>query len=366
MRLLKMITLLSVVCAVSCGCSVSREVENQAYVLTMGVDIAPDSGLELTVRIPKVGQSDPDTDGKAASPYLVFSASGGDFPEALEDLQSRVPRELNLSHLKLLVVSESLAASDAFPSTINRIAETPHLYTAARFVVCEGPASAFVKAQKTVIGKRLSTEIDAEFDHLALHGRIPDARFADAYFAGNSIYGDPVAIWGCTEPKSEDEAVGPAADSEPEDRYAGAAVLKDGRLVERLNAEETLLLNLIRGRREAFSYPSGGKSCTLTQARKPRISVGIRNDVVQIRVDIALATVDTLSSGTALRIAGDIEADIAALVRRCQQLRIEPFGFAERAATRFLTVDDWLAWNWRERFSSADVDVCVTLPATGA
>ena len=62
----------------------------------------------------------------------------------------------------------------------------------------------------------------------------------------------------------------------------------------------------------------------------------------------------------------DEEADIAALVRRCQQLRIEPFGFAERVATRFLTVDDWLAWNWRERFSSADVDVCVTLPATGA
>lgn len=375
MRIARLTALLTALCLALCGCSISREVEHQAYVLVMGLDKA-DGGVELTIRIPKIGMSKGDG-GDDASPYLVFGARGSDFSQALEAMQLAVPRELNLSHLKLLIVSEALAGDAAFPTLINRVAEQPHLYTTARFVVCEGSAKAFVEAQKTVIGTRLSAEIDAEFTHYAEHGAIPDTTFADVYYASNSIYSDPIATRGFFAEGVEEsqpalltvdpsESPGVLAEAPSKEFFAGTAIFRDGRLAGRLDAAETLLLNLALGKRETFAYDCGGKAYWLTPEGSPDRRVEIDDGAVRVGLSLRLSTIDAVSPEEARCIEGEIAAALEALIQKCQRVRLEPFGFAETAAGHFLTVPEWLAFDWRERFAAAEVEARVALSCPAA
>ena len=134
----------------------------------------------------------------------------------MEQLQWSAARELNLSHIALIVASEALASSAAFPRLIDSVAETRHLYTTAAFVVCSGRARDFIEGQETILGAHLSSEIAAMFRHYAAHGYIPKASFAELYYATHSCYSDPTAIWGFPD----------AGELATEDQPAAAAVLK--------------------------------------------------------------------------------------------------------------------------------------------
>lgn len=63
-------------------------------------------------------------------------------------------------------------------------------------------------------------------------------------------------------------------------------------------------------------------------------------------------------------VAEAVRQDILRLLARCQRLGVEPFGFAEHAATGFDTIDAWLECDWPARFSRAKFDVRVTVSGT--
>ena len=165
MRIFRYAALLTALSLMFCGCGLGDEVESRAYVLALGVDRADEGGIELTVRVPKIGKSDggAEKEGSSDSPYLTFSASGKTLRQALENVQWIVPRILNLSHLKLLVVSEQLAAEADFRSVLNAVVELRHLYTAANMVVSAGKARELVEALELVIDARLSNELTMAF-----------------------------------------------------------------------------------------------------------------------------------------------------------------------------------------------------------
>ena len=363
MRSRLLIALMVSTCLALGGCSVSREVENQAYALVFGVDLSGEGGIELTIRAPTIGRSSGEESGASqSSPYHVFSARGRSYADALRRLEETVPRDLNLSHIKLLVASEEIARSGDFASLISRIAETPHLYTTTRFVICEGSANEFIRAQKTIIGTRLSAEIDAMFEHYASCGAIPDSCFSEVYYASRSIYSDPVAAWGwLSEPGSGGGAASETTKAPMEECYSGAVVFRDGVMACRLDTGQTRLLNLLLGIRESFQMEHAGKPLTFTPDGSPAKRVEISGNAVHVEIDIRLSTIDSLAPAAVSEIESEVARSLAELVRACQALHLEPFGLAEAAAGGFLTVPEWMAFDWRERFSQADVDIRVHL-----
>ena len=377
MRAIRMIPLLLLALLLG-GCGVGDAVENQAYALVMGIDRLEGGALELTVRLPRIGPSKSGDDSGKEGEYLLVSANGDDWDMALEALQWATPRELNLSQLKLLAISSELAGEPGFPELTRRVAATHHLYTAARLVVCEGSAKGFVTGQEVIMGARLSSEITAMFDHYAEHGYIPDATFADLCYTGMSIYSDPVAIWGFPSDASAEEAKAAAALIRPERdlatrvetpaerNYLGAALFREGRCVGRLDARETLYYNLVAGRSRAFSYGYDGGSCTLTQTRGPRKSVQIDETGVRICLMLSYATIDPLTPDQTEAMEADLAEGIRTLISKCQEMEVEPFGFAQKAARRFLTIPEWLAFDWRARFAAAEIDVRVEVQSTVA
>lgn len=361
MRKLRLILLLCLICPLLQGCAVSGEVENQAYALVMGVDAARDGGIELTIRIPRIGQGgagDAESGGKDA-PYLVLAAAGADYAQALENLQWAAARELNLSHLNLLVASEALASEARFPALIRQIAETRHLYATAGLIVCEGRARDFIEGQETLLGSHLSSDIDAMFRHYAAHGYIPSATLADLYYATLSCYSDPVGIRGFPDSgekpatailEGDEERLNTETLTASSRQYLGAALFREGQLVGRLDAGETLGLNLLTRRVDSFSFQSGGRAWTLSCARPPKVRVKLDGERPVISVDIRLSCAEPGDTST---LEADIAQALEAVMAKCQSLYVEPFGFAAKTAARFPTLKAWLAYDWRARFPEA-------------
>ena len=355
------------------GCRSAGEVEDQAYALVLGVDAKAGGGIELTIRIPRIGHTGGGEEETSEDAYLVLAAAGDGYAEALERLQWTAARELNLSHLKLIVASEALATSDAFPDLIDRLAETRHLYATAGFVVCEGRARDFIEGQETILGTHLSGEIAAMFRHYAAHGYIPRATFADLYYATHSIYSDPAGIWGFMDAgESKPAAAMLDADQDALNadtltastrQYLGAALFRDGRMVGRLGAGETLLLDLMTGSVDSFTYAADGATCILSTLRGPRLRVD--KDIVRVEADIFLNAEDASDRAALDNAEIAMRRDMEALVRRCQAMGVEPFGFAERAAASFPTYAAWEAFDWHSKFADARVEVAVRIEGSG-
>lgn len=370
-RKLSLIALLCAVVLAASGCAVTGEVENQAYALVMGVDTDPGGGIALTIRIPRIGQGGGDGDtGSSDEAYLMLSAAGHDYAQALENLQWTAARELNLSHLALLIVSDALASETRFPGLIREIAETRHLYTTAAFIVCEGRADDFIEGQETLLGSHLSSDIDAMFEHYAAHGFIPRTTVADLYYASNAPYSDPTGIRAFPDAwekpaaaliESDENALNAATRTASSRQYLGAALFRDGRRVGWLDGGETLCLCLLTGRVTSFAFEADGTAWALSSTRSPRTRAALDGGRAVIHVDIFLSCANEADPAP---LKAALEHAIVAVVKKCQSLGTEPFGFAEKLATKFSTLGDWRAFDWHARFSEADIsiDVHVSTP----
>ena len=361
---MRSVCVMLLLCLALTGCGVTGEVENQAYALVMGVD-RTEAGIGLTIRIPRIGQGGQgdDKSGGKGEPYLVLSAEGSDYVQAMENLQWAAARELNLSHLKLLVVSETLASEEGFPTLLRRLAETRHLYTTAGFIVCEGKARDFIEGQETLLGSHLSGDIEATFRHYAAHGFIPKATFADLYFGTLSRYSDPVGIWGFPDPgekpaaaviETDESRLNEQTRTASSRQYLGTAVFREGRLAMKLNAAETLGLNLLTGRVNSFTYKANGRAWDLSTLRRPRVKVDTKGDKPVVRVDVYLTSAQQEGLNV---LEGAVSQDLMVLIGRCQAMGVEPFGFAEKAAKHFITIIDWLEYDWHTRFQQAEIEV---------
>lgn len=368
MRALRLTALL-VLCGLAlAGCQVSGEVENQAYVLTLGVDRLPNGMLEVTARVPRVGRSGAGDSGgeEEGSAYLTFSAAGGDWTEVLEALQWATPRRINLSHIEMLVASQALASEPAFAHLVEQIAETPHLYTTARFAVCEGTARAFIDAGRTIIGTRMSSELHALLKHYVEQGYIPRCSLADAYYAWQSFCPDPVALWVRCEPEAQggtqEAETGsgfPVVESPMRQRYGGAALFKNGALAGVLSLKQTALLNLVRGDTRALAFESDGRRIELTAEGWPQLRARADGDSAQLSLTVSLSTMDV--DADLSRVEDALREALSSLIRHCQRLGCDPFGFADSAVWRYPTVSDWLSCGWPERYARAALDVRVSV-----
>ena len=387
MKKLLILTLLAAILMLS-GCSHHAQVENQAFLLVMGLDRTADGQIEMSVQIPSIAGNSDSADG-AASPngsanYARMSVTGASYEEALERLDWISPRDLNPAQLKLVVISRDLAESDICPNLINHISQTERLFTATRVAVCEGSAKEFVSSIQPTVGTRLSTDISAMFDHYIGRGFIPRSRLADLYYLMNSVYSDPMTSYAVLEPKalakseSGDEAQPASAlsgdlaslssefESDIPTRYLGAAVFSGGKMRGVLDGEQTICTNLLLNELNSFFYNVKEASVELIPEGKIKLTVDTQSDPVRLIVKGKLSL-----SAEELPIDEDalirhLREDVKNTIRTAQRMGVEPFGFAEAAAKHFLTIEDWVNYGWKRRYLNAQVEVDLSLATSDA
>lgn len=350
------------------GCRKMDYVENQAYAVMLGIDIDEDNNIELTVRYPKLaGDSDGSSGGGGSdgeSNYATTSAKGIRFQQALDNLRMGMPRQISLSALTMIVVSEELINRGELKNVMEALDVNYRMYSSAYFAVCEGHAGEFIASQEPIIGSRLSEGLKALVENSEIQGTITGSRVADVYYRTQSVYSDPLimlcALVGdsqnVTDGSGEGYAGNMPVESEDKNMYMGSCVLRDGMIILKFNGAQTLIANMLHGDISRFSYTRGVDAAYISVVKGPKISVKTGE---KMRIDIKLSL-------TAMRFAGEadmdeisamIEADIIGVIDMCRQAGAEPFGFADRAASKFSTLEKWNEYGWREQFKECELNV---------
>lgn len=352
------------------GCSQSQQVENQAYALVFGADLDEQGNLLVSVLIPKIGgtsgESGSSQGEQSKSEYMFTSAKGKGFSEAMELLRVAIPRKLNLTQIEMIVVSEKLASDFQFNDFVHSLVETYQLFSASYFVVCIGNARDFVEAQKPVIGTRISKGLLSMFENYIDRGYVPDSLFADYVYATMSAYSDPLAILaGENQTKDVMSSELPGAlfpdelpiDAENKNEYVGAAVMRDGLMVGRLDGAQMLLANVLMGNSKSLNYVSGDLALQLTLLKPPHVEILIDGLDVRINIKFRLSIAALTVIPESELVSNMLRAEMEAVIKACQSVGVEPFGFAEIAAKQFPDMNAWREFNWRERFKDAEISL---------
>ena len=350
------------------GCGSTASLENRAYVLLLGADVTAEGGVALSAVVPRVGSASGQDKGSGdGSPYLTFSARGAGFVEALENLEWAVPRKLSLSHILLLALSEDAARSERCPALIDAIMQTRSLYAEARVAVCAGSAADFVQGMTPAVEPRLSSEFAAILARNAAKGYSAEASLADLYYAAHSDYGDAVSAWAGGAPQAEgggSPILVPDADgagqTHGEAAWLGGAAFREGRLALTLDARDCVCVGLASGSLKEVTLDSRGTAAALSvTGARHEVSWGAGG--AKVRLSISLTPRDALSRQDAAALEDALAAAILSAMTRCQAAGVEPFGFTEVAARRFVTQGAWRQSGWRDAWRAAEAEAQVSI-----
>lgn len=384
----------------------STEVDTQVFAINVGFDMLPDGMLRLTVQMPSGeadssgssggGQQQSSAGGSSSdggrsqameqakqvrqqsmqSGYIIATADGVNYADTLNMMTATLPRILNLSQVEQLVFSQQVAESEGFYSLLSRLVLDNEFYNAAEVVVCRGSAEEFLHEQNLILGARLSKAQDAATHAHLLVGTTPSTQLVQLYNALHSGYGDGAVALCATNlfaatTSSTGDASGTvyagdtARTGASLNEYMGSALFNGRRMVGMLTGYETQLLHILRGTLSSMLMMDDGLTAQLTQRSRPRVSVALNGAEPRVDVHVELYMQQHLA-GVALDTAeARLTEELTALIAKCQQLGVEPFGFGALAVRQFPTFAKWNDFDWRSRFAQASVSVQVKLITSG-
>ena len=361
---MKRILILLMTACLLTGCSASTHIENQAHAVSIGFDLEEDE-IRMSVQVPTIGGKSPESEGgTGAVSYSIYSAAGSDFPSAYSLLTATIPEKLNLTQLKIIVISQSLAESEEFFPVLTEIMRVYELSAAATVIVSRTSALEMLKNQRTLIGTHLSVSMPAMLENYEKSGYIPLTSLSALYAGMKGAYSTQKAALGSV---SEDSAPGSLIagtlnrEGENKNEYMGCALFGREKMLGVLNGYETQLMRLLEGKRVKISSVQGFSSVSAEPLGKPRAEIRTSGGRTRIRILLEIGATSLFTPPDTEEIKNKLTSDIAGVIGKCQRLGAEPFGFAEIHARQYKTNAEWAQSDWLKRFSEADISVSVNV-----
>lgn len=380
----------------------ATEIDEQVFAINIGIDRLTAGNMRVTVQMPsgedsgasassgKAGGADEQSDTGAdehskklksakqvqqqsmQSGYIVATADGVNFRDAINIMTATLPRLLNMSQVKQIIFSEAFACDPEFMELIEFMVNRNSIYNAAQIAICLGSAEEFIREQNLILGARLSKAQDAAWYAHKLVGFVPSAHISDIYYAAQSGYCDGMAALCATnmfssQASSNADASGPVYAGQTArtganlNEYMGSALFGAKGMAGRLNGYETQLAHILRGEIVGMLYMSEGRTTELNQRAKPDISIDMSEYAPRINIGIALYMQTDEESPSVERVSAQLERELAELIAKCQGMGVEPFGIGKAAVKQFLTFKEWNDYHWRDRFAQADVNIDVDI-----
>ncbi|MCL2579307.1 MAG: Ger(x)C family spore germination protein [Oscillospiraceae bacterium] len=376
------------------GCWDKQELEDHTFVIILGVDKADDRDLFITIAFP-ITQTN-SGGAESQDEYSVMSAKAPTIAEAISLLNVSLAGPVSLFSTKTLVISEELARDDLLS----------HLFSTWRYeqmrnntnvIVASSIASDFVSARVE------NTLIDPlRQEDLLLEG------------AAHSAHSKPIQLLdltGVIQTDSRDAAAmyggliseNPNSDSESQENFdnteapvrsgylpgqaplsghvntqiSGLAVFRGNRMVGVLDSLEAQTLSMMTRSntrklvtlpdplspedRIVFSILPTGKSRARGSLTDDHpifdVNVKLRANIEHIRGDA-----DYDKDFLAEYIRQATEKEMETLTAKLQhELNADLLGLGDRLARNFLTVQEWEAYGWREKYRDAVINIHLDL-----
>lgn len=385
------------------GCYDAREIDDEIYAISIGVDKGVNNKLRLTVQYPTYkgenggggggGQGQSGTQSKNAQEGSnVHTIEAPTLLEGIDMLSMAISRRVSLMHTKWLIFSEDFArlGVSGYLGGFERFRETR---TTMSILVTKGKAEDFIKENKSNIGSSLSKSIELLLSQSKFAGFFPQVMFSEFYRNLLSTYKQPIALYGGVNDFTnlEEEEV----ESPPlvvgkgflpgqlprrgvaKRELVGLAIFDGGKMIGALNSYETSYYMMLTGNFRSGRVsipdkysPEHAVIFDLHNSRKPKVKAYFKDGKpvidLKITMESEIYAIQSRTDYEKLSMTKDIEAQIEEFllkgmndtIRKTQkQYGVDIFGFGGWMAGNFFTIDEWENYNWLSHYKEADINV---------
>ncbi len=407
----KVIILLITFVYILTGCTTdSKNIDDQAYAIMVGIDKGVENKIRVTVQFPTYkgggngsssgaggggGGKNEEKESGQVDGTIVTTVECSTVLEGINLLSTSTSRYISLFHCKAIIFSEQLAHDglNFYLSDFARFRETRRIATIG---VCRGTAEEYIKENKTLIGENISRSIELLFSQSKYSGLFPIMGFTKFYKSTISPYSQAYSLYmGINNFKNleNDKKVKdpPLKNEEPyypgevpkkgniKQEIIGTAVFNGDKLTGTLNAVETRYFLMVVNEFkhgiltiEDKKHPEMAIPFDLRPGRKPDIKVrfdksipvidinlNIEADLVGIQSGMNYESIDQIKKLNG-QLKGYIQDGVQKTVEKVQkQMGTDIFGFGYYAANKFFTINDFEKYNWLSHFIDAKINVVV-------
>lgn len=248
MKKIIVILFLTFLPALLSGCFDQKELEEQAFVVSIGVDKTDKKGVfrfSFQIANPEVGSSATGLNS-SEPPQEVVSVLGSDFLTATNAANAIVAKEITLNQSRVVIISEKLARSKEFIHLMQSAPSTVDLKLNAQLVISKENAETFIRNTKPIIESRPHKYYQYMLDRAKETGIIPDAplvRFFQITEGDADLFIAPYA----TTKKDNEMKFGEEdhykageipVKGENQTQFMGSAVFREGQMISTLTGEE--------------------------------------------------------------------------------------------------------------------------------
>lgn len=369
------------------ACGDMNELEKQAHVVVIGLDLGPkDHLVNVTFQIanPQVGTTQrSETQMEPPSDVLTFTAD--DIISAKEIANSVVSRKLTFSHLQTMIISEKLAKTSLNHHVIAASAGDPEMRREINVIVSKEEAAKFILKNKPKLETRPHKYYNFMMERWRDTGFVPYSTL-NRYF--QRLSGELfMASYATTErdQKVKDDEDDQLAGEVPQQsgdpvQMIGAAIFKEGKMIGKLTGEETRLILLLRRKAltDSFiiSFPDPSNkdfrvSVRLLKPKTTKIKVIVKNGPPEVYVTVPLKVqILTIPSLTDYVLSvqnqqllkqameDDLTKKTMKLIEKTQkEFGSEPFLWFLHARKNFWTLKQYDQFEWEEQYKDAKVHV---------
>ncbi|MCK4257618.1 MAG: Ger(x)C family spore germination protein [Halanaerobiales bacterium] len=357
MRLSKIGLILTIILIFLSGCWDSTELEDEFLVWGMGWDIAKDNPHLMTLTL-----GSPTTVEGAEEPFTTVSSTGHSVEEARMNSQVYIERDIELGHMRLLVISEEFAKK-GIQKHLDSLGRNPNLSREVLIAVFKGKASELwdlkncsnplpvgyvVDLIKTnhKMARAASVTFRDFFESLSLEGKEPIASYLRLSKDKALVNAYAIAIF------KEDKMVGTIQDVEVQVFKMIRGDVFSGRITvgEAIKApdEQSITFAYRRGSRKIKSEVRNGKPYIYLQ-------VELEGDISEYTSNAPVINDHNIEIAEKI-IAERIKNELNKLIGKVQtDFKSDVFGFGEYFRAYHPTY--WKSHTWEEEFPKAVVDV---------
>ncbi len=323
------------------GCYDSQEVEETAYLLALGVDKGTDASYRYTFQISNPlntgGDSQPTSQEDTNQGVLHITAESESIYSALSDLRSRLGKEPDLSHLKVLVFSKELAREGLLPQA-SVIAQIPKLRPNTMLCLSDS-AEEFLSGVKPTLEESTSRYYQLLFQP-EYSPYAPLCTLQEFLLDAQTTGKDPLL---------------PMVAS---DRLAGAGFFDQDRLVLEGDTYQAVLYQILSGNAKNLTLSAGKSVFALSKygSASLEVSTAVTPPLVTVTVPLSARLLEGTESDLDALIAL-LETDTADFLQQTAALSSDILGFGNAFRKKFPTQASWDAYLREDAASTASIRI---------
>lgn len=267
-------------------------ISNISLFVAIGIDSGDDDDLQVTFQftdISPVSQSG-STETKVPSTFTINAPS---VHAAISMMSTYTGKETNLSHCKLIVISEELASSD-ISSLISSLSNNSQIRPSTNIVISKNTAKDYLDNSSPIFDNLITKHYETFVNSGKYTGYTANITISDFFSALNSSTKEPVAILGKVSNYSS--PFNSQIENYSGTENTGLAIFRDGVLVGELNESQTLAFQSTTNQVEGFliSIPNPYNTQELldiyiTPTRKTSVDVDLINHTPLVSISYAFS-----------------------------------------------------------------------------